>query len=146
MPDINLRVQIEGVDNLLHGFQRVITNIAPAMVALEKRLIKRLSTYPAPPPNSTYDRTGNLGAAWAEGAGAVSVDALGTNLYQDRASIELHNDVTSPSGQHYAGWVQDPEMQARVHQGRWQTTDKAIDAETGLFLEDVVDAVERTFY
>ncbi len=145
MPDINLRVQITGVNELLQGFQRVTTSVRAPMQRLQERLLKRLQTYPPPPPNSTYVRTGDLGAAWA-----VGVDARGTNLFQDRVSVELHNEVESPSGRRYAGWVQgDPRdggpSQVPIHQGRWETAHQALDAESGELLQDLSNAIERSF-
>jgi hypothetical protein len=133
MPDINLRVQVEGVDALLRGFQRVFTNLTPLMVDLEKRVAEKLQHYPPPPPNSTYERTGDLGRAWA-----VSADARGTNLYQDRVSVEMKNDMA------YAGWVQGVGTQTQQHQRTgWQTTQQVLDAETPLFLEDLASAIEH---
>src|SRR5205823_1294319 len=143
MPDINLRIQIEGVNAILQGFQRVVTNPKPAMAELQKRVLERLRAYPPERPGQTYVRTGDLGRAWA-----VSIDARGTNLFQDRVSAELHNEVTGPSGRSYAAWVQgDPKdggpSQVPIHQGRWTTTREALDEETGPFLQELGNEVER---
>lgn len=129
------RVQIEGMDKLLHALSRVLateTRSGP-MEALRKRLVHRLSTYP-PPTGGDYERTGELGRGWAQ-EGGVRVDAAGSNQFADRVSIELDNRVP------YAGWVQGPETQAAVHQGRWQTTQQAIDAETGPFVSELTDSI-----
>ena len=34
-------------------------------------------------------------------------------------------------------------MQAEIHQGRWQTTADALEAETPAIVDDVVGAIER---
>src|SRR6266851_7782383 len=139
MPDIDVRVQVDGVDNLMRGFQRVWTNLGPMMAELAERVEQRIKTYPPPPPGSTYQRTGDLGRAWA-----IGVDARGTNLYQDRASVEMTNTVTGPDGQHYAGWVQGPGTQTRQHQQTgWETTQQVLDAETPLFLEGLASSIEK---
>lgn len=129
------RIQIDGMDGLLHALSRVLateTRSKP-MQALRARLVKRLSTYP-PPTGGDYERTGELGRGWAR-EGGVQVDAGGTNQFADRVSITLNNRVP------YVGWVQGPETQAAVHQGRWPTTQEAIDAETGPFVSEMTDSI-----
>jgi len=136
MAGINLRVQIDGIDALLHRMNRTLateTRAAP-MERLRKRIAERLATYP-PPTGGDYERTGDLGRGWAQ-EGGVQVDASGTNQFADRVSMELRNPVE------YAAWVQDPEMQAGVHRGRWITTQGAIDAETGPFMSDLQNSIE----
>lgn len=133
------RLQIDGVNGLLHALSRVLateTRTGP-MTALRERLIKRLSTYP-PPTGGDYERTGELGRGWAQ-TGAVEVDAAGTNQFADRVSVTLRNRVT------YAGWVQDPEMQAGIHRGRWVTTQAALDAETGPFVGELSDSIGQAW-
>lgn len=135
MAGINLRTQVDGIDDLLHRLNRVLATETRAgpMERLQKRLADRLSTYPAPT-GGDYVRTGNLGRGWAtEG---VQVDASGTNQFADRISVELNNPVD------YVSWVQDPQMQAGVHRGRWETTDTALAAETGPFMSDLTNTVD----
>lgn len=132
MPD---RIQITGVDKLLHAMSRVLaaeTRAAP-MEALTKRLIERLRRYP-PPTGGDYVRTGALGRGWAQ-SGAVQVDASGTNQFADRVSVELRNQVP------YAGWVQGEREQAFMHRGRWETTQHAVDAETSQFVGELGDSI-----
>lgn len=139
MSGIDVRIQIDGIDELLHRMNRALaaeTRAAP-MQRLKERLIKRLSTYPSPPAASTYVRTGELGRGWTEEG--VSVDASGTNQYADQVSVEMHNPVA------YAPWVQDSQRQAYMHRDRWETTQKALDAETGPFMRDLSDSVGNAF-
>jgi hypothetical protein len=136
MAGINLRLQVDGIDDLMHRLSRVLaaeTRAAP-MERLRKRLAERLQTYP-PPTGGDYVRTGDLGRGWAQ-EGSVEVDATGTNQFADRVSVELKNTVE------YAPWVQDPEQQAGVHRGRWTTTQAALDAETGPFMSDLTDSLD----
>ncbi len=139
MAGINLRTQVDGIDALMHKLARVMagdTRAAP-MGRLVQRLIGRLQTYP-PPTGGSYERTGDLGRGWAE-SGAVQADASGTNQFADRVSVTLRNSVE------YAGWVQGPDTQAAVHQGRWETTQQALDAETSPFMEDLTAEIDRAW-
>lgn len=74
-------------------------------------MVQALATYPAPPPSSTYVRTGTLGQRWTIGRGDM-LRRVGNNTV-------------------YAPPVQDRDSQARVHQGRWPTAqgvaEKAVD-------------------
>lgn len=63
-------------------------------------LLERMTDYPPPPANSTYNRTGDLGNSW-------EVDLAGSRV---------HSDI------YYGPFVQDYEEQASIHRGRWQTT------------------------
>lgn len=132
MPD--LRLQVDGVNSLLHKMSRVLAaqTRATPMEALVARLTRRLQNYP-PATGGDYVRTGELGRGWAS-QGAVQADASGTNQFADRVSVNLRNQVS------YAGWVQGPE-QAWMHQGRWETTEHAVDAETGQFVAELSDSI-----
>lgn len=132
------RVQIEGIDKLMHAINRVMAaeTRARPLESLRQRLIKRLSTYP--PPTGDYVRTGELGRAWAS-PGAVQVDASGTNQFADRVSVELRNRTP------YAGWVQGPDTQAFMHRGRWETTRQAIDAEAPQMVADLGNEIEAAW-
>jgi hypothetical protein len=136
---LDLRLQVDGADNLLHGLQRMMaaSTRAQPMQRLVDRVRARLEKYPPPPPASTYVRTGDLGRGWSNGL--VAADALGTNQYMDQVSIELHNPVE------YAPYVQDEEHQAAVHRGRWTTAQQALKDETDSFLEDLSQSIEQAF-
>lgn len=71
-------------------------------------LLNQMRTYPPQRPGSAYRRTNTLKGSWSrriEGTGA------------DITGIVESNGNAAP----YNRRVQDREMQARVHQGRWQT-------------------------
>lgn len=132
------RIQIDGIDGLLHALSRVLateTRTVP-MEALKKRLIDRLSKYP-PPTGGDYVRTGDLGRGWLE-SGAVQVDASGTNQFADRVSVTMDNRVS------YAGWVQGPE-QSHVHVGRWETAEQALEAESGPFVGELGQSISNAW-
>ena len=71
-------------------------------------LVRELKIYPSPPAGSTYKRTRSLSNSWhkeIEGRGLQIRGIVGSNQ-----NIAPYNRV-----------VQDEEMQAAIHRGRWQT-------------------------
>lgn len=72
-------------------------------------LLRQMRTYPPARRASAYKRTGTLRRSWSrriEGSGVGTVGIVGSNGYM------------AP----YNRRVQDAELQARVHQGRWTNT------------------------
>lgn len=110
-------VEIRGLAELnrkLAELDKVIEQLAdPTSDALEL-LSKRLQFYPAPPPNSTYDRTGALRNSWQETV-VMSSTVLGI----------VYNNID------YGPYVQDAEQQAGIHQGRWDTAQSVLEEEEG---------------
>jgi hypothetical protein len=95
-----------------------------------------MKPYPAPPPNSTYvrgapPRSEKLGSRWT----SRSISGPGW------VGREVGNNAS------YGPWVQSRELQARVHQGRWQTDEDVIREALPLTVRDVeralVDAAGR---
>lgn len=80
-------------------------------------LVDDIAEYPAPPPNSSYRRTGNLGRAWTSAQYEIDVNAGG-------ATGVIGNAVRDRRGRSYGPYVQSAEQQASVHQGRWQTDEQ----------------------
>ena len=68
-----------------------------------------LANYPPEPEGSTYTRTTTLGPNWR-----FMLDKVSANAGEVRGL--LFNQVS------YAIWVQDEQYQARIHRGRWPTT------------------------
>ena len=73
-----------------------------------------LKPYPAPPPDSTYVR------------GQPPSEKLGTRWTTRRISGQEFVGRELGNNASYAFWVQSDELQARVHQDRWQTDEMAI--------------------
>lgn len=74
-----------------------------------------MKPYPPPPPNSTYvrgapPRSEKLGSRWT--SRRIAGDGF--------VGREVGNNAS------YAPWVQSRELQARVHQDRWQTDEDVI--------------------
>jgi len=99
--------------------------LLPTLEGVGAQLNTDLATYPPPPPDSTYRRTGTLGRAWTheETASLLSVQtALG--------------NVTP-----YARFVQDEDYQADVHQGRWQTTADVLERREQWIINQVQEGI-----
>jgi hypothetical protein len=139
MSGIDLRVHLDGADDLLHKLDRVIageTRKGP-MDRAEQRIREELKKYPAPPTGSKYQRTYRLREGWDNGL--VEANALGTNQYADLISVDLRN--TTP----YAGYVQDEQNQAEIHKDRWKTAQEIVKDETEPFLDDLAHSIEEAF-
>jgi len=73
-----------------------------SMTEYGQKVIRGVSPYPPPPPQSTYRRTGNLGRKWY--------------LDVKEKEVEVGNVAS------YAGWVQDEQYQVAVHDNTgWET-------------------------
>lgn len=91
------------------------------------RLVSRMHLTPPPPPNSTYRRTGTYARRWT---------------FEPRRTlfsvgVEVGNNTI------YGPYVGDPELQADIHRGRWQTTMDALEAEAPAIIDDVEKAIEQ---
>ena len=85
--------------------ERHLANALDGAADLVRADIKR---YPAPPPASTYIRTGTLGGSWAKRVNRAALQAvIGSNVA-------------------YAPYVQDADRQAWMHKGRWQTAQDVV--------------------
>ena len=91
------------------------------------RLVSRLHIYPPPPPNSTYRRTGTYARRWT---------------FEPRRTL-FSVGVEVGNITEYGPYVGDPELQADIHRGRWQTTADALEAEAPAIVDDVVQAIEK---
>lgn len=114
-------VEVKGLPELLKKFaeleEMVAQLSAPTAEALSL-LLERMQFYPAPPPNSTYERTGDLKASWQQ------------TLIISSSSLTGRVFTNIP----YGPYVQDEENQAGIHQGRWQTVQSVVKEEEGNIL------------
>ena len=88
-------------------------------------LLEDMKVYPPPPPNSTYVRTGKLGRGWGK-------------KFEGNRRAEVRNVGVS-----YAKYVQDYDMQAAIHRGRWQTTEMIARKRANDIKQIIVKALER---
>ena len=98
-------IEIVGIDAVIRKLGKVegLKQLEPAMRDAVALVQGAVAHYPAPPPTSTYRRTGTLGRSWATKVQRSPLQGqVGTNL-------------------DYAPWVQDRDRQAWMHKGRWQT-------------------------
>jgi len=111
------------VENLSAALEKEAAN---ALVGLRNTTVKILmlmgtyaAKYPPPPPGSTYRRTGTLGRLWTTSNPSVSIAGKILNARIGNATP-------------YGPCVQDPDLQKRVHRGRWQTTTDVVDDHIGV--------------
>ena len=87
--------------------RKIMQEIAIVTREHQQGILKAVQTYPAPPPNSTYIRTGDLHA----GQNASPVEISGS-----RVTAEVFS-----AGPQYDKFVLDEAAQAAIHRGRWKT-------------------------
>src|SRR3990167_1129848 len=111
-----------------------LKNIARSVPKVYFRNIWRLMTnamerrkeYPPPPPNSTYNRTGNFG-------GSVKLEKHSAGVVGARFSVGVNY---AP----YVGGYATGEGQAEIHSGRWELTADIVQAEVTDQIAEEVDA------
>lgn len=88
------------------------------------------ANYPPPPDGSTYVRTFTLRDGWLDAQ--PSFDMSGDTLMAV---------LTNPTP--YGGYVQGPDDQAWMHEGRWRTTDAIMDSWEGRVAQAIEDGLIR---
>lgn len=122
---VDIRIQLSGLERLQQKLGKAVaqeTLQAPLERAIE-RIKARLQTYPPERPGQAYERTGNLGRGWTS-----SIGPLGATLT---------NRVP------YGPWVQGDQSQARVHRGRWLTTQQVADKEQPAIEAEFLQAIDK---
>lgn len=97
------------------------TEVRKAYTGVAAEVQKSVPAYPSPPPGSTYDRTGALGAGLGSGMGGGQVGPPSVYRVEKigQAEYELVIGANEPE---YNVYVIDEQRQAAVHRGRWWTT------------------------
>lgn len=125
-------VVITGLDPIItrsKEFKRELASeIRKAQAIVRKSIVSQRTVEPPPPPNSTYQRTGQLSRGWER---AVPI------LTNDGTIMQLINSVT------YMPFVQDADEQAAVHQDRWETNQQIADDNEGAAQQAFEDASAR---
>lgn len=112
-------IEVKGLDEAIARLGTVakLDGADDALKTWAYRIQGEMATYPAPPPTSTYVRTGTLGRAWT---------TTGSRL-----SYTVGNNTV------YAPYVQDADRQAWMHVGRWQTAQEVVEKHTAEIVADV---------
>lgn len=100
--------------------------LKPAGQRIGLKLTTDLKRYPPEPSGSTYRRTGLLGRRWTF---KVSAGLFGVSVIAGNNTI-------------YGPWVQSEAQQAWMHEGRWQTDEEVLEANTDYIEKEVGEAVE----
>lgn len=112
-------IEVKGLNETLAELKTAgeLKGADAAMRTWAYRLMGELATYPAPPPTSTYVRTGTLGREWT--------------VEESFLHYVVGNNVQ------YGPYVQSYEMQAWMHVGRWQTDKGVLDNHAAEIIADV---------
>lgn len=126
---ITLSYKITGADAILRMLDGIrLDAIEGDVASLLDEIAADAANYP--PPVGSYVRTGDLGRGWTDSTPLLESDA--TSLL-----AVLTNSVP------YGPLVQGAEDQAKVHQGRWRTTDQIVDAWEPRAAQRIEAALER---
>lgn len=111
------------VANLSAALEREAADMLGGLKDTAVKILMLMGTYaakyPPPPPGSTYRRTRTLGRLWTTSDPVVTVSGKLLNARIGNATP-------------YGPYVQDEDLQAKVHRGRWQTTKEVIDEHKGI--------------
>jgi hypothetical protein len=136
---VNLRQFLGQLENLRRALKEELTTGARKelrqVVEQALRLMAgRAAHYPQKPRLSGYRRTGTLGRLWTQARPEVTIHGR---------VIDGRIENARPRG----AYVQDPDLQAWMHKGRWQTTDDVVEGargETEMLLQEAgLRIVER---
>jgi hypothetical protein len=133
MPDFEVRTNVDEVIRTLQRYQvRLADIVQPPLDRGAAAVLGGMKPYPAPPPGSRYVRgapphSEKLGSRW------TSRQIRGA----DYVGREVGNNAS------YAPWVQAAQVQARVHQERWQTDEQVITRELPAIAADVEQSLIR---
>lgn len=111
-------ITVDGLEQLVRGLEAapriIVEEMDDALSTILGDVTRDLASYPPPPPQSTYVRTGDLGRGWTEANERLVARANGS------VSLRLTNNVE------YASLVQGPDQTA-VHQGTgWRTAEEVM--------------------
>lgn len=112
MPDISISIDSKAVSQLLASApQRFDTAMRGTLEDGSTFYVTQMKRYPPTRPNQQYVRTGTLGRSW-------SVRPI-TRTSSGWRVVIGSNGMISP----YNRRVQQRDMQANIHRGRWQTAE-----------------------
>lgn len=148
-----ISVTIEGTERLARKFNEAgqVRVLRPSMVRALARLEDPLKTYPGPiaagvwaantkpqqkraffaalrAGRTSSRRTGTLGRRWV-------------SVIREGGSRTLTGEIGNATI--YGPYVQDPDMQARFHRGRWITTQQALEQNRQAIIADFNRAIEQ---
>jgi hypothetical protein len=128
-------IEVKGLDDLIvriDSSARILyRHLRRAMGRGLAALQRRIQPYPAPPPDSSYKRTGTLGRRWQ------------ANVVEHAPAVR--GILSNPTS--YAPFVVGEETQATIHKVRWKTdkqaANEALPTIEGYFNVEMVAATEE---
>lgn len=123
---------VTGVEAVQAELNKIrLDTIQDAVSAILDDMAAEAAQYPAPPPESTYKRTGQLGEKWT--------NAQTTFVQSSATVLEAVRENSTP----YGPYVQGAETQAQVHAGRWKTVESLMADWEARAAERIEEAIGR---
>lgn len=124
---IGLRIAFDPGDSRAVLARAANLRVGPPLERASRHLVRVAQPYPAPPPGSTYRRTGALKQGW-QPIGPITTATQG---YGGAVNEVEHAEFVMG------------DRQAVVHQGRWRTDEQIRDAEEGAVADIIEAGVDR---
>lgn len=129
---INLSYSITGANEVIQDLARFRLDAIQAEVgAILDDMAKEAADYPPELPGQRYVRTGDLGRGWTDGQ----------NMFPQSGPTML--EAVRENSVSYGPEVQGVDDQAKIHQGRWKTTDALMADWEARVAARVEDALEK---
>lgn len=113
---MNVTMQIDGLRKLAEKSEKLQLNFGTELEFKGNQIVEHLKdsvpTYPPPPPNSTYQRTGRLGRGFR-----TDVKPLQHGVKMILSNVVVYSPYVISSERTKSG----AGPQARIHRGRWYT-------------------------
>ena len=138
---MSFSIDIPALPSLLTALERYEELAKPiveqAASAALLSLVPALADYPAAQASSTYRRSGTLGRTW-------------TAARPEWAPIASGFEASLGNATPYGPWVQDSDLQAKMHRGRWKSDVQVVEQHEGEIaryfdaaLDDIVRALDQ---
>lgn len=109
---LNLSYSVKGADQVAQDLGRFrLDSIQAEVAAILDDMAKEAAHYPPELPGQRYVRTGTLGRGWTGGQ----------TMFPQKSATEL--EALRENSTPYGPNVQGAQDQAKIHQGRWKTTE-----------------------
>lgn len=125
-----MSVDVTGMPQIIRALRQItdVNQLRGAMEGASQLLLEEAKRYPSPPPGSQYVRTYALRDNWQYSKPNVSGNTIQSDIFN-----------TTP----YGAYVVGATTQARIHQGRWKTTEEIANEQAALVADVIEAAVER---
>ncbi len=151
---IELSAEVEGLDTLFRKLDHLaaVEVLKPPMEASMLVLVDFMEVYPGPPqrpyPNMLRTAKQRKYFFWALKQGIIKLPYVRTGKLGQRWTWEIKaeaNGIRGVAGNNleYAPYVQSKALQARIHQGNWNTDAQAVEEKRDEIVQRFRDAITQ---